>query len=92
MLPAVLFLFVLTGTVLAQDARLDAPQSAATDDQLPDKPVLSDPELQKKYVWATLGVEGQIQREGEVIHLVAQKLSDHTGLLGTLATASRDFH
>jgi error-prone DNA polymerase len=39
-----------------------------------------------------MGVEGQVQREGDVIHLVAHKLTDHTRLLGTLATASRDFH
>ena len=39
-----------------------------------------------------MGVEGTLQREGEVIHLVARRLTDHTRLLGTLATASRDFH
>ncbi len=39
-----------------------------------------------------LGVEGKLQREGDVIHLVARRLTDHTRLLGTLATASRDFH
>ncbi len=39
-----------------------------------------------------MGVEGKLQREGEVIHLVARRLTDHTRLLGTLATASRDFH
>ena len=39
-----------------------------------------------------MGVEGKLQREGGVIHLVAHRLTDHTRLLGTLATASRDFH
>jgi error-prone DNA polymerase len=39
-----------------------------------------------------LGVGGQIQREGEVIHLVASRLFDYTELLGSLMTASRDFH
>ena len=39
-----------------------------------------------------LGVEGRIQREGEIIHLVARRLFDHTPLLGKLAPASRDFH
>jgi error-prone DNA polymerase len=39
-----------------------------------------------------LGVEGKLQRESDVIHLVARRLTDHTHLLGTLATASRDFH
>jgi error-prone DNA polymerase len=39
-----------------------------------------------------MGVEGKLQREGGVIHLIARKLTDHTPLLGRLATASRDFH
>jgi error-prone DNA polymerase len=39
-----------------------------------------------------LGVYGQLQREGDVVHLVAKRLVDHSGLLGALATRSRDFH
>ena len=39
-----------------------------------------------------LGVFGQIQREGEVVHLVAKRLVDLSALLGRLPTASRDFH
>jgi error-prone DNA polymerase len=39
-----------------------------------------------------MGVEGVIEREGEVIHLVAKRLSDHSALLGRIATPSRDFH
>jgi error-prone DNA polymerase len=39
-----------------------------------------------------LGVEGEIQREGEVVHLVARRLTDHTQLLGRLVASSRDFH
>ena len=39
-----------------------------------------------------LGVHGVVQREGEVVHLVAHRLIDHTSLLGGLATQSRDFH
>ena len=39
-----------------------------------------------------LGVLGVVQREGEVIHLVAKRLVDHSVLLGQLATRSRDFH
>jgi error-prone DNA polymerase len=39
-----------------------------------------------------LGVEGEIQREGKVVHLVARRLTDHTRLLGRLAAQSRDFH
>jgi error-prone DNA polymerase len=39
-----------------------------------------------------LGVQGVIEREGEVVHLVAHRLFDHSELLGPLAAASRDFH
>jgi error-prone DNA polymerase len=43
-----------------------------------------------------LGVEGVIEREGNVIHLVARRLRDHDPLLaplfGRLAPKSRDFH
>ncbi|HEY6242058.1 MAG TPA: error-prone DNA polymerase [Burkholderiales bacterium] len=39
-----------------------------------------------------MGVEGVLEREGEVMHLVAKRLSDHSVLLGRLATPSRDFH
>jgi error-prone DNA polymerase len=39
-----------------------------------------------------LGVEGEIQREGEVVHLVARRLFDHSRLLGRLVLGSRDFH
>ncbi len=39
-----------------------------------------------------LGVLGVLQREGEVIHLIAKRLMDHTELLGQLPTSSRDFH
>jgi error-prone DNA polymerase len=39
-----------------------------------------------------LGVEGKIQREGGVVHLVARRLTDHTSLLGRLTAKSRDFH
>ena len=39
-----------------------------------------------------LGVYGQVQREGEVIHIVAHRLKDYSPLLGRLATRSRDFH
>ncbi|MCM2287954.1 MAG: error-prone DNA polymerase, partial [Sulfuritalea sp.] len=43
-----------------------------------------------------LGVAGQLQMEGEgehaVVHLVAKRLFDHGELLGSLVTASRDFH
>ena len=38
-----------------------------------------------------LGVHGEVQREGAVVHIVARQLSDHSGLLGELPTKSRDF-
>ncbi|WP_455234050.1 error-prone DNA polymerase [Thiogranum longum] len=39
-----------------------------------------------------LAVEGELQREGEVLHLIARRLEDHSYLLGKLITESRDFH
>jgi error-prone DNA polymerase len=37
-------------------------------------------------------VYGVVEREGEVVHLVAKRIVDHSGLLGRLAPRSRDFH
>jgi error-prone DNA polymerase len=39
-----------------------------------------------------MGVEGVVEREGDVVHLVARRLSDYSALLGPLAAPSRDFH
>jgi error-prone DNA polymerase len=39
-----------------------------------------------------MGVEGVIEREGGVVHLMARRLFDHSLLLGRLNTSSRDFH
>ena len=39
-----------------------------------------------------MGVFGQISRQGGVVHLIASRVVDHSGLLGALATHSRDFH
>src|SRR5438132_2085314 len=39
-----------------------------------------------------LAVYGTLEREGEVVHLIAARLRDQTALLGNLATRSRDFH
>ncbi len=38
-----------------------------------------------------MGVEGVVQREGLVLHVLAERLYDHSALIGTLAAASRDF-
>jgi error-prone DNA polymerase len=39
-----------------------------------------------------LTVYGTLEREGEVVHLIAGHLRDRTPLLGNLMTRSRDFH
>jgi error-prone DNA polymerase len=39
-----------------------------------------------------LGVEGVVERSGEVVHLVARRLLDYSALLGPLEAPSRDFH
>ena len=39
-----------------------------------------------------LRVRGYVEREGEVIHVIARKIEDHSHLLGRLVTYSRDFH
>jgi error-prone DNA polymerase len=39
-----------------------------------------------------LTVFGTLEREGEVVHLIAERLRDQTPLLGNLVTRSRDFH
>ena len=39
-----------------------------------------------------MAVYGSVEREGEVVHVIARRLADHSELLGRLATQSRDFH
>ncbi|HEX7055281.1 MAG TPA: error-prone DNA polymerase [Burkholderiales bacterium] len=39
-----------------------------------------------------LGVQGTVERDGDVVHLVARRLADHSALLGPLEAKSRDFH
>jgi error-prone DNA polymerase len=50
-------------------------------------------ERQRKEVLGAplVGVLGVIQREGEVVHLVAKRLVDHSALIGQLRVGSRDF-
>ncbi len=38
-----------------------------------------------------MGVQGELQKEGKVIHVIARRLIDHSGLLGELTVNSRDF-
>ncbi|HXU43739.1 MAG TPA: error-prone DNA polymerase [Burkholderiales bacterium] len=39
-----------------------------------------------------LGVRGSIERDGEVVHVIARRLSDHSGLIGALDAPARNFH
>jgi error-prone DNA polymerase len=39
-----------------------------------------------------LAVDGRIERDGEVVHLIARRLHDRSALLGALHAPSRDFH
>jgi error-prone DNA polymerase len=39
-----------------------------------------------------MAVYGRVEREGEVVHLIAGHLVDLTPMLGSLHTRSRDFH
>jgi error-prone DNA polymerase len=39
-----------------------------------------------------MGVEGILEKEGDVVHLVALRLFDHSPMLGPLGVKSRDFH
>jgi error-prone DNA polymerase len=38
-----------------------------------------------------LGVAGELQVEGKVIHVIVRQLFDHSALLGDLSVVSRDF-
>jgi error-prone DNA polymerase len=37
-------------------------------------------------------VRGTLQREGDVLHVIARRLSDLSALLGDLVVESRNFH
>jgi error-prone DNA polymerase len=39
-----------------------------------------------------MSVYGVLERQGEVVHVMARRLVDHSRLLGQLLTCSRDFH
>ncbi|MDJ0905790.1 MAG: error-prone DNA polymerase [Woeseiaceae bacterium] len=38
-----------------------------------------------------MGVQGEVQIEGDVIHVIAKRLVDHSEMLGNLVVTSRDF-
>jgi error-prone DNA polymerase len=49
--------------------------------------------VRKTLVGATLlGFKGTVQKEHDVVHVIAEHLYDHSFLLGGLTTPSRDFH
>jgi len=39
-----------------------------------------------------LTIQGSVERDGAVIHVVAGRLTDHSDWLGKLRSRSRDFH
>jgi error-prone DNA polymerase len=39
-----------------------------------------------------LGVRGTVERDGDVVHVIARRLSDHSGLVGPLLAPARNFH
>jgi error-prone DNA polymerase len=38
-----------------------------------------------------MGIQGEVQIEGQVIHVIAKRLIDHSNMLGNLVVTSRDF-
>ena len=53
---------------------------------------LSDRQRRELLGSRLMAVWGKVEREGEVVHLIAARLADLTPLLGSLPTRSRDFH
>ena len=53
---------------------------------------LSDRQRRELLGSRLLAVYGRVEREGDVVHLIAGRLVDLTPLLGSLPTRSRDFH
>ena len=51
-------------------------------------------ELQRRVLLGArlMAVHGVVERQGDVVHLIAGKLVDYTAWLGALTTRSRDFH
>lgn len=56
------------------------------------QPALVERQRKELLAASLLGVFGQLQKEGEVVHLVAKRLVDLSDWLGELSTRSRDFH
>ncbi|MDR0775122.1 MAG: error-prone DNA polymerase [Azonexus sp.] len=56
------------------------------------QPWLVDKQRRELLGATLLGVYGQLQQSGQVVHLVAKRLVDLSAWLGRLETTSRDFH
>jgi len=54
-------------------------------------PALAERQRREMLGAALLAVDGRIEREGAVVHVIAARLEDHSALLGALRTPSRDF-
>ena len=53
---------------------------------------LSDRQRRELLGSRLMAVYGTVEREGDVVHLIAGRLVDLTPMLGSLQTRSRDFH
>jgi error-prone DNA polymerase len=53
---------------------------------------LSDRQRRELLGAKLLAVFGKVEREGEVVHVLAGRLADLSPMLGGLVTRSRDFH
>jgi error-prone DNA polymerase len=53
---------------------------------------LADRQRRELLASRLLAVQGEVQREGRVVHVLAKRLEDLTPMLGRLATTSHDFH
>jgi error-prone DNA polymerase len=53
---------------------------------------LADRQRRELLASRLLAVQGEVQREGRVVHVLARRLEDLSPLLGRLATTSHDFH
>ena len=56
------------------------------------QPALVERQRKELLAASLLGVFGQLQKAGEVVHVVAKRLVDLSSWLGRLSTRSRDFH
>ena len=53
---------------------------------------LADRQRRELLASRLLAVDGEVQREGRVVHVLARRLEDLSPMLGRLSTSSHDFH